>query len=309
MQNDSKLAQLEHSRCEMHSQNSFLYASVIVCKVLFWCFAAVLCYGAVFNILNAVSSGFIFAFAFLFAAGCIDTYRYSKLLKYKKEIKQEVYKLVFSDLPDFKYVTMDDYEVSKLCDKLHGLNVLGNFTKLVCDDCFEYKSEDISFKIYDIGAYNIATGYKTKITRKIFEGMLIAAPSFKNFSGVTLIKPDKTFKAVSDISTVLERVNLEDSVFEKWFDVYSSNQIEARYLLTTAFMERLVKAMDKEKRQITGSFENGKVFIGVQDSGDLFELDLSKPLTDKETFKPLFEELKQAVELVKRLKLEQKTGL
>ena len=282
--------------------------SVFVCKVLSWLCFAILLYGVFFN-KPVLGFSIIFLFIFLSIAGCIDTYKGVALLKYKNEIKQKVYNLIFSGELDFEYVTMSDEKVSKLFDKLYSLNLFGAFTKLVCDDCFVCKIEDISFKIYDIGAYNIATGYKTKITRKIFEGMLIAAPSFKNFSGVTLIKPDKTFKAVSDISTVLERVNLEDSVFEKWFDVYSSNQIEARYLLTTAFMERLVKAMDKEKRQITGSFENGKVFIGVQDSGDLFELDLSKPLTDKETFKPLFEELKQAVELVKRLKLEQKTGL
>lgn len=36
-----------------------------------------------------------------------------------------------------------------------------------------------------------------------------------------------------------ERVKLEDVSFERQFEVFSDNQIEARYLLTTAFMERM----------------------------------------------------------------------
>lgn len=308
MLNQAKLAELEHLRCKVWRKNSLLHTCAIVCKVLFWCCAAMLFYGVFFNLQN-MNASIIFAFVFLLASGSTDTYRYSQLLKYKKEIKQKVYRLLFSGSSDFKYITMDEDEVSKLFDKMQQLSLFGSFTKLVCDDCFLYKSNDISFKIYDIGIYNIATGYKTKITQKIFEGMLIVAPSFKNFSGVTLIKANKKLKFAGDISAMYERVNFEDNLFEESFDVYSSNQIEARYLLTTAFMERLMKAMSKEKRQIIGSFEEGNVFIGVQDNKDLFELDLSKPLTDKETFAQLFIELKQTVDLVETLKLKNKTGL
>lgn len=308
MPTETELAELERLRCKTYRKHLSMDKSVFVCKVLSWLCFAILLYGVFFN-KTVLGFSIIFLFIFLSIAGCIDTYKGVALLKYKNEIKQKVYNLIFSGELDFEYVTMSDEKVSKLFDKLYSLNLFGAFTKLVCDDCFVCKIEDISFKIYDIGVYNIAVGYKAKVTKKIFEGMLIVAPSFKNFSGVTVIRADKKLKLTGDIGTMLERVNFEDNVFEKEFDVYSTNQIEARYLLTTAFMERLVRAVDKEKKQIIGSFEDGKVFIGVQDSKDLFELDLSKPLTDKETFKPLFEEIKQAVELVKSLKLEQKTGL
>ena len=308
MPKETEFAELEQLRCKLYSKKCILDGFAVVCKVLSWLCLLILLYGAFFS-MSVLGFSFIFLFVFSSIAGGIDTYKGLMLLKYKKEIKQKVYNLVLADVPDFEYVVMSDEKVSKLFDKLRCLKVFGTFTKLVCDDCFIYKSEDINFKIYDIGVYNIAVGYKTKITKKIFEGMLIVAPSFKNFSGVTLIRADKKLKILGDIETMLERVNFEDNVFEKEFDVYSTNQIEARYLLTTAFMDRLVNAMDKKKRQIIGSFEVGNVYIGVQDSKDLFELDISKSLTDKETFKPLFNELEQAVELVKSLRLEQKTGL
>jgi hypothetical protein len=36
-----------------------------------------------------------------------------------------------------------------------------------------------------------------------------------------------------------EKIELEDPEFEKIWDTYGEDQIEARYVLTTAFMERL----------------------------------------------------------------------
>ena len=39
----------------------------------------------------------------------------------------------------------------------------------------------------------------------------------------------------------MEKVTLEDSRFESIFGVYGTDQVESRYLLTTAFMERMIK--------------------------------------------------------------------
>ena len=65
----------------------------------------------------------------------------------------------------------------------------------------------------------------------------------KSFNGKTIVRKDiglignwfrKTF-------TSLENVKLEDPTFEKRFEVFSDDQIEARYLLTVTFMERLTQ--------------------------------------------------------------------
>lgn len=41
-------------------------------------------------------------------------------------------------------------------------------------------------------------------------------------------------------------VRLEDPEFEKIFVVYSSDEVEARYILSTSFMERLVEFRKNE---------------------------------------------------------------
>ena len=62
----------------------------------------------------------------------------------------------------------------------------------------------------------------------------------KTFKGTTIIKRDrgKVANFFRSKMSGLESVKLEDPKFEKLFDVYGNDQIEARYLLTPSFMER-----------------------------------------------------------------------
>ncbi len=84
--------------------------------------------------------------------------------------------------------------------------------------------------------------------------MFILLDMNKNFSGKTIVKRDtgiignwftKKFRRKLDSyasrSKLLKSVKLEDPIFEKKFEVYSSDQVEARYLLTTSFMERILE--------------------------------------------------------------------
>jgi hypothetical protein len=48
-------------------------------------------------------------------------------------------------------------------------------------------------------------------------------------------------KLFSSFANNLEKVKLESIDFENRFIVYSNDQVEARYILTPSFMERLVK--------------------------------------------------------------------
>jgi hypothetical protein len=80
-------------------------------------------------------------------------------------------------------------------------------------------------------------------TRVIFDGLLIELTLPRNLSGTTVIMPDGGL--VGNLgaqwrSDGLQRVRLEDPRFEKLYEVYSTDQIESRALLTPAFMERFM---------------------------------------------------------------------
>ncbi|MEM1391353.1 MAG: DUF3137 domain-containing protein, partial [Pseudomonadota bacterium] len=68
-----------------------------------------------------------------------------------------------------------------------------------------------------------------------------------------------------------ERVKLESPQFESAFEVYSTDQVEARYILTPDLMQRLVE-LEKTFRGVglRCAFVGGELLIALE-GGDLFE--------------------------------------
>ena len=59
-----------------------------------------------------------------------------------------------------------------------------------------------------------------------------------------------------------QRVKLEGPVFEKAFEVYSTDQVEARFILTPDFMERLIGLERTFKgRQVRCAFSGGCMYL------------------------------------------------
>lgn len=87
-----------------------------------------------------------------------------------------------------------------------------------------------------------------------FKGVAILMQIDKNFSGHTNVIEDSLANRFSS-PVGLEKAPLECVVFEKKFDVYTNDQIEARYILTPVFMERLVALGKFSKRDKSGEVE------------------------------------------------------
>ena len=145
-----------------------------------------------------------------------------------------------------------------------------------------------------------------KIGDKVFSGIFIRVPSMKKYKGRTIIKAEKAHHGYSEE----KKVNLEDPEFEKLYDTYSTDQIEARYLLTTAFMDRMVSLSQKGiGNRILVSFEKDYINIAVSLNKDWLEIPLCKPATDIENYKTLIRDLHSVLQIIDTLKLEQNIGL
>jgi hypothetical protein len=77
-----------------------------------------------------------------------------------------------------------------------------------------------------------------------------------------------------------ELIKLEDLEFEKEFCVYGDDQVEARYLLSTSLMKRIVDYKRKWNTKLYLSFHHSKVYIAVKTSKNLFETRLFKSIVD-----------------------------
>lgn len=105
----------------------------------------------------------------------------------------------------------------------------------------------------------------------VFRGQCLRFAFHKAFHGRTLVTRDAGVFNRFGGARGLQRVMLEDPEFERIFEVYSTDQVESRYLLTPDLMQKLV---DMEKAFHGGKlkccFDGGELFITLQGS-DLFE--------------------------------------
>ena len=133
----------------------------------------------------------------------------------------------------------------------------------------------------------------------IFKGFLFIADFHKEFQGETTVLRDSFFKIKMGVS----RVKMENPDFEKVFDVFSTNQIEARYLITPSMMERMLKLDSNFKKGVTISFRNSMILVAIPDSKNRFEADVWSSLNDMSILKSDFAVLQSLLEIVDELNL------
>jgi len=122
----------------------------------------------------------------------------------------------------------------------------------------------------------------------IFSGVFVIADFNKHFLTHTLVLPDTAEKLFGKFGQTLQSigagkkklVRLENPEFEKEFCVYADDQVEARYILTPALMERILTYKRKWKSKISLSFCDSKVYLAINMNKNLFETRIFRPVAD-----------------------------
>ncbi len=140
-------------------------------------------------------------------------------------------------------------------------------------DCFRGDFRGCGFAFYE---GHLERRVKTKNGSRwdtVFRGQLIRIEFPKKFQGITVVRRDAgLFNFLQRWATKLQRVALGDSRLEKAFEVYSDDQVEARYLIHPVFMERLLALETQFKgKRLRCAFEAGDLLIAIE-GGDKFEL-------------------------------------
>ena len=148
----------------------------------------------------------------------------------------------------------------------------------------------------------IVCWYLNNITNRKFRGIIVEFVMNKKFTGHSFFI-SKTYKS-NDISfnkSQLRPVNLE---YTKKYNVYSDNQIEARYILTPALMERIEKLqLVFDAKSICGSFKDNKLTIAINTGKDMFAMGNDFKDSNSETFENLYYEVTSVLKIVDELKL------
>lgn len=184
--------------------------------------------------------------------------------------------------------------------------VIPEFTSSSCDDIFIGAYKNVPYHIVE-SKYEVGSGRNRHV---VFEGVIVRIDMNKNFAGHTVIRPDSLFHKASGVGK-LRHTTLEDVVFEKKFDVFTDDEVEARYLITPSFMQRLNGMKTAFKAQkVSCAFYKTHLFVALHTPKDLFSLcSLTKPIDDSKQYFEMYEEMVSIVKLIDHFKLDQKIGL
>jgi len=223
---------------------------------------------------------------------------------YKKKIKNDVMENFISYFNDFKYEQGKGLSVDEIADSY----IFPRADIYDADDCFCGFHQGVPLRVCEQilkKVYHTKHGNREKT---VFQGIAIELKMNKNFNGKIVVLKDagffNHFKKFKD----LERITLEDPSFEGLFEVYGTNQVEARFLLTPVFMERIVKLKTLYKgKSIQFSFYDNKVLIAVDTRQNMFEpCSFFKTNLNKAKIDNVFEQFLTIFSIIDILRLSQK---
>ncbi len=130
----------------------------------------------------------------------------------------------------------------------------------------------------------------------IFKGLLFNADFNKEFNGRTYVSPDYAEKILGKfgrkfqgISGAAPLVQLESLEFEKAFVAHSTDQIEARYILTPVIMEAMLRIKQRIDCEVHFSFIGSRVYCALGIEKNLFEPRVFGPVADITEVKKIFQ--------------------
>ena len=225
--------------------------------------------------------------------------------------------------------------------EIDEMGLFPRFTRKSDDDVIIGIHKGCNFAIEETSLTHTEGSGKSRHTVTDFQGLIIKIQMNKNFEGETIVG----VKWQIDKRPGFEEVKLEDVEFMKHMKVYSTDQIEARYILTTTMIERLfmlgdafsngrMASTEKDagnlnvaesvvKREpkkgiaawfdypslVSAAFIAGYVYLFVPKYEDFFEVDVWNSLLDETKYYDIYCQMQLILSIIEYLKLDLKIGL
>lgn len=220
--------------------------------------------------------------------------------EYKSKVVVEIIKLIN---PDWRYEANN--RIAERHYRMSGI-FRTSYDKYEGDDFISGVIDKTDFQ-----SSELHTQYKTTTTDKdgktreqwhtIFKGMFFHADFNKEFSGVTYVIPEYSWKSFSRAAK--ELVKLENPEFEKKFAVYSADQIEARYIITPSIMEAMLAIQEHCGGLVYFSFVRSRVYCAMSFRKDLFEPKVYRSGVDFENVANMYQLFKVNELIIQELNL------
>ena len=182
-------------------------------------------------------------------------------------------------------------------ETMSSLGLVANYHHRSIEDIFFGKYRETQFFTHQLRLFktSIEPGVGSK---DVFVGQIWVINYDHKFTGETVVLRDRGLLNPRS-KAKMKRVGLVDPIFEKIFEVYSTDQVEARYLLTPTFMQKLVDLEQSvDGKKIRFAFSGGKLLIAVEtenrfEAGSMFD-----PLTSAERTQKILDEISAIYDVI-----------
>ncbi len=239
----------------------------------------------------------------LFLIVIVFGWAYAPALKYSQELKQKLLPVVCDFFGGMTYSLTGD----SLVESQYSGQIFPVFSTRASEDFISGAHLGVSIQLHE----STLSRRQNKSTVTVFQGLILELGFPREFQGKTILLKDGgmlgNFFTGSDFKG-LAHVQLEDPEFEKIFQVFGSDQVEARFLLTTAFMERLLnlaRLRGSRGSAVQCVFEHSKLVIAIPSHQNLFEpKGIRQSALDVEDLHVFLAQMNEVFELIKVLNLK-----
>jgi len=228
---------------------------------------------------------------------------------FENKIKRQILPFVTSCYENLKWFE-GEYHANKFFTMS---NLIKPYDRIEYDDVFNGSHNSVNFDIVETKTIEIErdSDGKTHETT-LFDGVIIRFDMNKNFTGNTVIREKQVLDIGNGVKDkTLKQTKLEDVEFNKKYKVFTNDEVEARYLLTPTFMEKLKNVQVAfSADRVDCAFYDKYLLIALHTKKDLFSIcSLIKPVDDAKQYFTMYEEIVSIIKLIDHFKLDQKIGL
>lgn len=160
-------------------------------------------------------------------------------------------------------------------DRMEPSKIVPSHDKKESEDCFAGTHKGVDIIFHELHLSEMRGSGKNRRRVTTFKGLVVLLQMRKRkFTGHTIVINDQGGIGTwfTEKSKGLVRANLVDTVFEKEFNVYTNDQVEARYLIDPVIMEKLVDMCGHyQGTALSAAYFESQMLIMIASKHNFFE--------------------------------------
>ncbi|MWV27785.1 DUF3137 domain-containing protein [Aurantiacibacter rhizosphaerae] len=195
------------------------------------------------------------------------------------------------------------FELAKSC------KLLPKYDRAHFEDHWSGQLGDIAITVHEAKLEERRGSGKNKRWVTVFRGLVMSVGYSRRFYGTTLLVRNNAYKhffgtkkdSIKVIGKQLDYAEMTHPDFEDKFDIYTSDQTEARHLIDPLYVERLIAVEDSyQGEDVATIFHDGSLVVTLK-TGNMFESGHIDARNDRRRMETTINQFRRIADLAREL--------